>query len=84
MRSVLKSHLAFVLTSFLAAACGDPESSDSDSEPGVRESEVTVDSSATYTIVAAQSNKCVEVAGGSTVKGASLQIAACNGASHQQ
>ena len=82
MRFAFKQFLPVVVMSVSAAGCGDPEASGDD--VGSLEGGVTVDTNATYTIVGLQSDKCVEVAGGSTAKSASLQIAACNATTRQQ
>ncbi|WP_437729748.1 non-reducing end alpha-L-arabinofuranosidase family hydrolase [Sorangium sp. So ce1335] len=75
------------LFTMLAAttACGSAEQFDeADVELDDAAEGVTIDTAATYTIVAAQSGKCVEVAGGSTADAAGLQIATCNGSTRQQ
>lgn len=69
----------------LAAACAvdDDMPTDVDSVD-VGDEKISIDTSATYTIVGVQSGKCVEVAGGSTASGANLQIFTCNGVTQQQ
>jgi hypothetical protein len=73
-------HAAAALA-LLAAACEPLQGEDSSSEIS---GQITISTTATYTLVGVQSNKCVEVQGGSTAAGARLQIAACNGTTRQQ
>jgi hypothetical protein len=45
---------------------------------------ITIDPTATYTLVGVQSKKCVQIRGDSTVDGAPSEIASCNGRASQQ
>lgn len=48
------------------------------------ESGITISTTATYNIIGAGSNKCVDVVGASRASLAKLAIATCNGTTHQQ
>lgn len=67
----------------VAGACAPVEEGEAQ-EFASSENSITIDTSATFTLVGVQSNKCVEVKDGSTSAGAVLQIADCNGSKRQQ
>jgi polyhydroxybutyrate depolymerase len=81
MRFVFKVALPMAMTSAIAASCIIAmEKGDVTSPAGG----IAIDTTATYTIVGVPSGKCVDVVGASTQSLADLEIAACNGATHQQ
>lgn len=51
---------------------------------GTAVSDIAINAAATYNLVGVQSNKCVDVVGASTASLARLDIATCNGSTHQQ
>jgi polyhydroxybutyrate depolymerase len=87
MRFGTKQSLLAAATGILAVSCviGPEEAYDAEiEEEGSLDNAITIDTSAVYTIVGIQSNKCVEIRGGSTASSAAAQIATCNGATRQQ
>ncbi|WP_437679093.1 RICIN domain-containing protein [Sorangium sp. So ce131] len=84
MRFASRRALHLAATGLLAVSCVTiPEGSDSEEGDALEEG-LTIDPSAVYTIVGVQSNKCVEIRGGSTAASTAAQIAACNGTTRQQ
>ncbi|WP_437618219.1 endo-1,4-beta-xylanase [Sorangium sp. So ce1151] len=86
MRFGFKHALLAAATGILAVSCViDQEPYEGESEEGESlEGAITVDTSAVYTIVGQQSNKCVEIRDGSTAGSAAAQITGCNGTTRQQ
>ncbi|HTN90908.1 MAG TPA: RICIN domain-containing protein, partial [Sorangium sp.] len=87
MRLGTKQALFAAAAGVLAVSCviGPEEAYDAEmEEEGSLDGAITVDTSAVYTLVGTQSNKCVEIRGGSTGSSAAAQIATCNGTTRQQ
>ncbi|WP_437662674.1 RICIN domain-containing protein [Sorangium sp. So ce1182] len=87
MRLGTKQALFAAAAGVLAVSCviGPEEAYDAEiEEEGSLGGAITVNTSAVYTIVGTQSNKCVEIRGGSTASSAAAQIATCNGTTRQQ
>jgi hypothetical protein len=73
-------HLA-VLTTLAVAGCG---AIDGTPDLADQAEAITIDPSAAYNIIGVQSGKCIDVVGASTASAATLEIATCNGTTHQQ
>ena len=81
-RMSLLGHGACLAIGAISAGCIDTP------EPGDRadliSSEITLDTTASYTIIGVQSNKCVGVIDGSTASNAGLEIRTCSGVASQR
>lgn len=81
MRNYIRVAIATLGLGFTACGAEDP---DSWSEEQSSIDQEVVQTGVTYNLVGVDSNKCVEISGGSSANGALVQIATCNGTPRQQ
>jgi hypothetical protein len=84
-RNMMKRSIGMIGRSLAigVAACGQGDPTQPD-DLAFSISQITFTADANYNLVGVQSGKCVDVAGASSASSASLEIATCDGSTHQQ